>query len=101
MAPVELSICCFRYVPPSIRKQLVSATLREQEKINAQLDELNTRIMHSIQRGGRVYLSNATIRGRFALRICITNFRTTRADIEFTLDVIRRVAADEVNRATK
>lgn len=92
MAPVELSICCFRYRPPSIRTRLVSASVEEEQRINARLDELNTRIMHSVQRGGRVYLSNATIRGRFALRICITNFRTTRADIDHTLKVIRQAA---------
>lgn len=89
LAPVELSICCFRYFPPSIRNRLASATQDEQRRISAGLDDLNARIMHSVQRGGRVYLSNAMIHGRFALRICITNFRTTRRDIDHTLEVLR------------
>jgi aromatic-L-amino-acid decarboxylase len=92
LAPVELSICCFRYVPLSVRKRLASASAVEAQQLNTGLDELNTRIMQTVQRGGRAYLSNATIRGRFALRVCITNFRTTRADIDLTLEVIREAA---------
>ena len=45
--------------------------------------------MHAVQRGGDAYLSSATLRGKFALRACITNFRTTRADIDQTLEIIR------------
>jgi glutamate/tyrosine decarboxylase-like PLP-dependent enzyme len=78
LAPVELSICCFRYVPPSLRA-----------RAGADLDELNSRIMNLIQRGGRAYVSSATLNGKFALRACITNFRTTRADIDATLEIIR------------
>ena len=78
LAPVELSICCFRYVP---------ANAREDE-----LDQLNERIMAAVQKGGRAYLSNATVNGKFALRACITNFRTTKGDIEETLSVVREAA---------
>jgi aromatic-L-amino-acid/L-tryptophan decarboxylase len=45
-----------------------------------------------VQRGGKAYLSNAMIRGQFALRVCITNFRTTRSDIDQTLEIIRETA---------
>jgi len=92
LAPVELSICCFRYVPRSIREERISASGAQQSEINKSLDELNTRVMLSVQRGGKAYLSNATVRGQFALRICIVNFRTTRADIDETLNIIRAAA---------
>ena len=49
--------------------------------------------MVEVQRDGDSYLSNATINGRFALRACIVNYRTTAADVERLLDTIRRVAA--------
>jgi aromatic-L-amino-acid decarboxylase len=78
LAPVELSICCFRYMP--------GRELDEDE-----LNRLNEQIMAAVQKGGRAYLSNATVNGKFALRACITNFRTTKADIEQTLDVVREV----------
>ena len=77
LAPVELSICCFRYVPPGA------------EIDDAELDRLNERIMERVQKGGRAYLSNATVNGRFALRACITNFRTTKSDIDETVEAIR------------
>jgi glutamate/tyrosine decarboxylase-like PLP-dependent enzyme len=93
LAPPELSICCFRYVPSALQTRLragdgVDAT------IDAELDQLNTNIMNVVQRGGRAYLSSATIRGKFALRACITNFRTTRADIDQTLEIIRDAARE-------
>ncbi len=79
LAPVELSICCFRYVP-------------ERELSDAELNQLNERLMELVQKGGRAYLSNATVKGRFALRACITNFRTTKKDIEETVAAIREAA---------
>jgi glutamate/tyrosine decarboxylase-like PLP-dependent enzyme len=66
----------------------------ECETLNRELNEVNTSIMHAVQRGGRAYLSNATLGGRFALRACITNFRTTRADIDQTLNIIREAARE-------
>ncbi|HEU4710581.1 MAG TPA: aspartate aminotransferase family protein [Pyrinomonadaceae bacterium] len=83
LTPVELSICCFRYVPPG--------------ENNGDLDRLNERIMGRVQTGGRAYLSNATVGGRFALRACITNFRTTKSDIEETIEAIRDAARQEIN----
>ena len=83
LAKPQLSICCFRYLPPRVN---------EQEK-EAELNRLNEKIMYAVQRGGRAYLSSATIHDKFALRACITNFRTTRADIEETLQIIREAAA--------
>jgi aromatic-L-amino-acid/L-tryptophan decarboxylase len=94
LAPVELSICCFRYLPPDARAPLADADTNKRESANEELNQLNARIMHSVQRSGRAYLSNATLRGQYALRACITNFRTTRADIRQTLDIIRAAAAE-------
>jgi glutamate/tyrosine decarboxylase-like PLP-dependent enzyme len=79
LAPVELSICCFRYLPSP-------------KMVARELDQVNEQVMAAVQQGGRAYLSNATVNGKFALRACITNFRTTRADIEQTLAVVREVA---------
>jgi glutamate/tyrosine decarboxylase-like PLP-dependent enzyme len=93
LAPVALSICCFRYLPARLRKQLEAAQNNEErERVNAQLNHLNERIMQVVQRGGRAYLSNAVLRGKFALRACIINFRTTRADIDITFEVVQEAA---------
>ena len=45
-----------------------------------------------LQRDGSSYLSNATLGGRFALRGCVLNYRTTLRDMEILLDDLRRVA---------
>ena len=76
MAPVPLSAVCFRFVP---RAPALSET---------QLDKLNLKILNRVQRGGRVFISNATIRGRFALRACIVNHRSTTADVEAVADEV-------------
>lgn len=85
LAPVELSICCFRYVPPS-----------PESRMESELDRLNERILAIVQKGGRAYVSNATVNGRFALRACITNFRTTKSDIDLTVEVIREAAKEAI-----
>ena len=94
LAPVELSICCFRYVPTATRRALADTGDEERVRIEAELNDLNERIVSTVQRGGRAYLSNAVLRGRFALRACIVNFRTTRRDIDATLDIIRDAAQE-------
>jgi hypothetical protein len=82
-------------VPPILREKLATAVDDdERARINARLNDLNARIMHSVQRGGRAYLSNATLGGRYALRACITNFRTTSNDILETRETVRDAASD-------
>ena len=89
LAPVELSICCFRYVSPLLVTRLQSADEAERASVNAEIDRLNAPILFAVQRNGRAYLSNTTICGRYALPACIVNFRTTCADIGAILDIVR------------
>jgi glutamate/tyrosine decarboxylase-like PLP-dependent enzyme len=97
LAPPELSICCFRYLPPSLQEKLRTHAA-DTAVIGAELDKLNTNVMNAVQRGGRAYLSSATVRGKFALRACITNFRTTRDDIDETLEIVRNAAREVVKK---
>ena len=94
LAPVELSIFCFRHVPPRLKRALASADEAERVRIDQQLDALNERLLIELQRDGRSYLSNARFRGRFSLRGCVMNFRTTLRDMEILLEDLRRVAED-------
>jgi aromatic-L-amino-acid decarboxylase len=77
LAPVDLSIVCFRYRPANYAGDL-----------NAH----NEKLLLALQRDGSSYLSNATIHGKFALRACVLNYRTTRRDMEVLLEDLRRVA---------
>jgi glutamate/tyrosine decarboxylase-like PLP-dependent enzyme len=92
LAPVELSIFCFRYVPPGIKHALASGKDMERERIEEQLDALNERLLIGLQQDGSSYLSNARLRGRFSLRGCVINYRTTSRDMEILLEDLRRVA---------
>jgi hypothetical protein len=56
------------------------------------IDAFNERLLVALQRDGSSYLSNATLGGRFTLRGCVLNYRTTLRDMEILLDDLRRVA---------
>src|SRR5438105_3761847 len=93
LAPVELSIFCFRHLPARLKRTLATASPSEREKIEEQLDAHNERLLLALQRDGSSYLSNARLRGRFSLRGCVMNYRTTLRDMEILIDDLRRVAA--------
>jgi aromatic-L-amino-acid decarboxylase len=92
LAPVELSISCFRHLPARLKRTLATASPSEREKTEEQLDAHNERLLLALQRDGSSYLSNARLRGRFSLRGCVMNYRTTLRDMEILLDDLRRVA---------
>ena len=89
LAPVGLSIVCFRYLPPGFRVRVERGPGEE-----AQLNSINERVLLALQRGGGSYLSNAMVRGRFGLRGCVLNYRTTRDDMRELLADVRRAAVD-------
>jgi aromatic-L-amino-acid/L-tryptophan decarboxylase len=72
LSPVELSVFCFRY-----------------KAATGDLNAINERALVALQRAGRTYLSNAGLRGQFALRGCVLNYRTTEKDMEQILDDVR------------
>jgi aromatic-L-amino-acid/L-tryptophan decarboxylase len=63
------------------------------QRADDELNTINERLLVALQRDGSSYPSNAVIRGRFALRGCVLNYRTTSPDMEILLDDLRRVAA--------
>src|SRR5438067_7206570 len=92
LAPVELSIFCFRHLPARLKGALATGS-SEREKIEKQLDAHNERLLLALQRDCSSYLSNAQLRGRFSLRGCVMNYRTTLRDMEILLGDLRRVGA--------
>jgi glutamate/tyrosine decarboxylase-like PLP-dependent enzyme len=76
----SLSITTFRYVPAD----LVSGEAQSA----GYLDKLNLELLTRLQNSGKVYLSNAVIHGKFAMRVCIVNFRTSLADVEALLPIV-------------
>jgi glutamate/tyrosine decarboxylase-like PLP-dependent enzyme len=84
MAPIELSICCFRYAPHDLPKG---------PETELYLDRLNERLMAEVQLDGRVFYSNAVLGERFVLRCCIVNFRTEAEHLDRVVEVTLELGA--------
>jgi len=78
-----LSITTFRYVPADLGRNDPGAA--------EYLDQLNAELLDRLQKGGEAFLSNAVVGGKFALRACIVNFRTSCADIEALPRIVIRL----------
>lgn len=77
----NLSITTFRFVPKDLPKQ----------ETEDYLNKLNEELLNQLQTGGEAYISNAIVDGKYVLRACVVNFRTTLDDIESLPDVIVRL----------
>jgi glutamate/tyrosine decarboxylase-like PLP-dependent enzyme len=79
LAPVSLNIVCLRYVPETVAA--------------ADLDALNTEILLRVQESGEALPSHTRINGKFAIRVCISNHRTTNATLDALIRQIRQIGA--------
>ncbi|HEX2032823.1 MAG TPA: aminotransferase class V-fold PLP-dependent enzyme [Chloroflexota bacterium] len=76
-----LSVVCFRFAPPALRADPQG------------LDRLNQALLQAMQLGGQAFLSSTTLRGSFVLRACLINPRTTVADVDALVDLVRQTGA--------
>ncbi len=83
LAPVGLSAVCFRHKGRSGTEAL---------------NHFNAAILKRVVQRGRVFFSNATINGNFALRCCFVNHRTSDADVDAIVEEVL-AAAQEVETA--
>jgi glutamate/tyrosine decarboxylase-like PLP-dependent enzyme len=81
LAPVELSAVCFRHV--------VSEHASEEER-----NRFNLGLLKRILLRGRVYLSNAELKGKFCLRACIVNHLTNDSDIDAVIAEVMEAASE-------
>jgi aromatic-L-amino-acid/L-tryptophan decarboxylase len=90
----HLSITTFRYVPEDLRAAPSNPDTEEY------LRRLNEELLSRVERSGQAFLSNAVVGGKFALRACIVNFRTSLADIEALPPLLARFGreADQTMR---
>jgi glutamate/tyrosine decarboxylase-like PLP-dependent enzyme len=78
----NLSIATFRYIP-----SIFNSGPESSETV---LNDINEKLLNELQKGGEVFLSNAVVKGKYCLRACIVNFRTTEQDISDTIEIIVR-----------
>ncbi len=81
LAPAELSAVRFRYCGTGGRSE-------------EELNDLNLALLKSVVARGRVYLSNASLRGKFCLRACIVNHRTKDADVDSVVSEVMAAARE-------
>ena len=74
VAPVPLSAVCFR--------------------LRGESDARQQAVLQRVIQRGRVYISNATIRGQFAMRACFVNHRTTESDVKAIREEVLAAAAE-------
>ena len=74
LAPVLMNTVCFRY--------------RRAGLDEAALDALNREILVQLQLRGIAVPSQTVLNGLFAIRVCITNHRSTRADFEALAEAV-------------
>jgi glutamate/tyrosine decarboxylase-like PLP-dependent enzyme len=79
LAEVPLNVVCFRYRP---------AGLSESE-----LNDVNRRLGEALLDDGRVFTGSTVYGGRVALRPAISNWRTTAADLDLLVEVVRELGA--------
>jgi glutamate/tyrosine decarboxylase-like PLP-dependent enzyme len=78
LADAPLCIVCFRVRPPGVPEH--------------ELDDLNRRVGAALLADGRVFAGTTVYDGRVALRPAIVNWRTTQADVDLFVRVVRELA---------
>ena len=74
MAPPSLGIVCFR-------RRFAGVAADDDEA-----DRRNAALVAGLERSGLGLVSSTVLRGRYALRVCVMNHTTTRADVERVMD---------------
>ena len=77
----ELSAVCFRH-------------RAEPNASEEELNSFNAELLKRIVKRGRIYISNASLRGKFCLRACIVNHRTTDSDIDSVVPEVLAAARE-------
>jgi aromatic-L-amino-acid decarboxylase len=78
-SPPARALLTFRYRPAGMNDEPA-------------LDRLNERLLHALNDGGRLYLTQTRVRGRYAIRFTIGQLHTTRAHVERAWQTILETA---------
>jgi glutamate/tyrosine decarboxylase-like PLP-dependent enzyme len=79
LAAVPLNVVCFRYRPSGLS--------------DVDCDAVNRRLGEALLDDGRVYAGTTVYGGRVGLRPAISNWRTTAADLDYFVAVVRELGA--------
>jgi len=60
----------------------------------AYLNKLNAALVETIHSSGELFITNAIIDGKFLLRACIVNFRTSIEDVRAVPSIVLRLGRE-------
>ena len=83
--PVSLNICCFRFVAPDLT--------------NTALNRINEEIVMDLQESGVAAPSTTKLKGMLAIRVNITNHRSTMADFDLLVNEVVKLGRALIERA--
>jgi glutamate/tyrosine decarboxylase-like PLP-dependent enzyme len=75
--PVESNICCFRYNPGGLDE--------------SQLEKLNKAILDGLWKLSAFVVSDTTIKGKYMLRACNVNHRSSYEDFDWLVDEVKKL----------
>jgi len=79
-APVPFGLVCFRYCPAGLR--------------DAEIDEINRKLLAQVNQTQRVYLTHTELNGRYVIRLVIGQRQTEREHVQAAWRLIREAAAN-------
>lgn len=79
VAPVPLSLVCFRYAPSGIHEEVINT--------------MNARILADVNASGEVFLSHTKLDGRYVLRLAVGNIRTEERHVRRAWELLLAGAA--------
>ena len=77
LVPTSLNVVCFRYYADDVDEDLLNAINRE--------------ILFRLHESGLVVPSYTTLKGKYALRVAITNHRSQRSDFDILVDEVKKI----------
>lgn len=82
----NLSITTFRFIPQDLPHSSM--------EVESYLNKLNEELLNRLQSSGEAFVSNAVVEGKYLLRACIVNFRTTQNDVELLPQIVVRLGKE-------
>jgi aromatic-L-amino-acid decarboxylase len=78
LAPVVISVVCFRYIPAGYTED--------------EINSINEKLNHRLNDSGKIYLSHTVLNGRYTLRMVTAQTNVTLGHVEKAWDLIKETA---------
>ncbi|MDF1545211.1 MAG: pyridoxal-dependent decarboxylase [bacterium] len=79
LAPVPVSLVCFRFHPPTVNDE-------------TELNQLNETLLDRINKTGKLFLTHTKLSGKYTLRMSIAQTQVTANDVNAAWETIRETA---------